>query len=80
MTKAEKRDKKFGNLVVILVIILNILYTAGALYAFIRVGSEPTTLTISWFGFTTTELLALAKIKMDKIKSGQGNTQGGNIL
>ena len=54
---------KFSKLVVISVILLNIVFTVAVFYVFCRVGSEPTALVAAWFGFTTAELWALAKIK-----------------
>lgn len=65
MTKKKGRFSKF---IVILVILLNVAFTLGIFYLFLKVGSEPTTLIGSWFTFTTVELWSLAKIRRDKIK------------
>jgi len=65
MTKKKGRFSKF---IVILVILLNVAFTLGIFYLFLKVGSEPTTLIASWFTFTTAELWSLAKIRRDKIK------------
>jgi len=65
MTKKKGRFSKF---IVILVILLNVAFTLGIFYLFLKVGSEPTTLIGSWFTFTTVELWNLAKIRRDKIK------------
>ena len=57
---------KFSNIIVIAVVILNVIFTATVLYVFSKVGSEPTVLIGSWFGFTISELLGLASIKKAK--------------
>jgi hypothetical protein len=62
-----KRKNIFSKIIVAAVVILNILFTAGALYAFLKVGSEPVVLTGSWFGFTTGELWMLSSIKKTKV-------------
>jgi flagellar basal body-associated protein FliL len=66
----EKKGKKgrFSKLIVTLVVILNILFTAAVLYIFLCTGNEPTTLIGCWFGFTTIELWALAGIKKKEIE------------
>lgn len=40
----------------------------GAIYIFLRVGSEPSTLIGAWFAFTTGELWALSSIKRKEIE------------
>jgi len=65
MTKKKGRFSKF---IVTLVILLNVAFTLGVFYLFLKVGSEPTTLIASWFSFTTVELWSLSKIKRDKVK------------
>lgn len=60
--------KKFSTIVVVAIIILNIIFTASVLYVFLKVGSEPTVLVATWFGFTTGELWLLANIKKEKVK------------
>lgn len=62
--------KKFSSLIVISVIILNIIFTSAVLYVFLKVGSEPTSLVVAWFAFTTGELFLLANIKKEKVKKG----------
>lgn len=65
---------RFSKWIVAAVIILNAVFAAAVLYAFLRVGSEPSTLVTAWFAFTTGELLALAGIKRKKIdRGGDGN-------
>lgn len=59
---------KFSKLIVVLVICLNSIFTAAALYAFIIVGSEPVALIAAWFSFTTGELWMLSYIKNTKVK------------
>lgn len=59
---------RFSKLIVSLIILLNVLFTAGVLYVFLRVGSEPATLIGAWFAFTTGELWMLSSIKKKKIK------------
>lgn len=58
-----KKQGKFSKKIVSLVILLNVIFTAVVLYIFFRVGSEPTTLIVSFFAFTTGELWMLASIK-----------------
>jgi len=58
---------KFSKLIVSLVILLNIIFTASMIYVFTKVGNEPTTLITAWFGFTTVELWALAGIKKREV-------------
>jgi uncharacterized membrane protein YczE len=61
---------KFSKLVVSLVIILNILFTAAVLYIFLQTSSEPTALIAAWFTFTTGELWMLSSIKKKKVERG----------
>ena len=60
---------RFSKFIVTLVILLNVGFTVAVLYAFLRVGSEPTALISAWFGFTTIELWALAGIKKREIET-----------
>lgn len=64
----KKNQGRFSKRIVSLIIFLNVVFTAAVLYVFLKVGSEPTTLVISWFGFTTGELAFLFGIKRKKIK------------
>ena len=68
------KNKKFSKMVVVSIIILNILYTIGALYVFKCTGQEPVTLTGCWFAFTTGELWMLTGIKKKEINSVAKNT------
>lgn len=58
----------FSKVIVISVILLNVLFTLGILYLFIKTGSEPSALIAAWFSFTTVELWSLAGIKKAKEK------------
>ena len=65
---SNKKIRKFSNLIVATVVILNSFFAFGVLLVFLRVGSEPTTLIVSWFAFTTGELWLMKDIKKAKIK------------
>jgi len=67
--KKQKRKSRFSKFIVVLVILLNVAFTLGVFYLFLKVGSEPTTLIASWFSFTTVELWSLSKIKREKEKN-----------
>lgn len=60
--------KKFSKTIVILVLLLNIVFTVAVFYVFLKTGNEPSTLIGAWFAFTTVELWSLAKIKMNEPK------------
>lgn len=66
--KANKKKVRFSKFIVVLVILLNVIFTTGIFYVFTKVGSEPSTLIVSWFGFTTAELWSLSKIKREENK------------
>ena len=65
---------KVSNIMLVLICIMVILYTAAtfALQYFTTVEISPT-LTTAWFAFWGTELVALAAIKTSKVKHGQDN-------
>lgn len=66
---ARKRKKgRYSKFIVLLVVILNAAFAAGALYVFSVVGSEPTALTTAWFAFTTGELWMLKDLKKNQRK------------
>jgi hypothetical protein len=70
---------QYSKIIVAIVIILNVAFAIGSLYAFIRVGKEPKALITTWFTWTTGELWLLAKIKKQKIlKKKDGNENGSN--
>lgn len=60
----------FSKVVVLAVIALVITYTVADMVVFVKVGSEPETLTKWVLGFFIGELWALAFIKNRKVKSG----------
>lgn len=72
----NKKNSNFSKGVVLFVIIANILFTVAVLSAFIMTQTEPSTLIMSWFGFTTAELWSLASIKKTKEKS-KGDDENG---
>jgi len=68
------KKNRFSKFIVTVVILLNILFTAAALYVFLQTGSEPMTLIGCWFAFTTGELWMLSSIKKSKVKKeGENN-------
>jgi len=67
----------FSKKIVALVLILNIAFTIAILYLFCRIGSEPTSLIVAWFGFTTVELWSLSKITREKVKL-EGRDESGD--
>lgn len=71
----SKKKNRFSKFIVTLVIILNTVFTAAVLYAFLKVGSEPMTLIGCWFAFTTGELWMLSSIKKTKIRKDGNDDQ-----
>ncbi len=63
----------FSKIIVAIIVMLNIIFSAAVLYVFLRTSSEPSTLIGCWFAFTTTELWALASIKKSKIKNKESD-------
>lgn len=59
----------FSKILVVFIIIANVVFTARIFDLFSITHNEPSTLIVSWFGFTTGELGLLAFIK---------NKKGGN--
>lgn len=70
--KSKKRKGQYSKFIVVLIIILNILFTLGVFYVFLRTGNEPAALVGCWFSFTTGELFFLSFIKREKIKDKKG--------
>ena len=62
---------KFSKLIVTLIILLNILFTATVLYIFFKTYNEPTVLIGAWFSFTTGELWLVATIKKKEIEKDE---------
>ena len=58
----------FSKFLVWFIILLNIVFTAAVLFVFWHTGAEPSTLVVSWFAFTSSELIATAFIKGKKIR------------
>ena len=69
MTKKKGRYSKF---IVASVIAMNVIFTVAVLLVFLKTASEPSTLIVSWFTFTTGELYVLSSIKKSKVKKGKG--------
>jgi len=67
----------FSKKIVALVLILNIAFTIAILFLFYRIGSEPTSLIVAWFSFTTVELWSLSKITREKVKL-EGRDESGD--
>ena len=67
----EKEKVKFSKWIVALVILMNCAFAGAVLYIFLRVGSEPTSLVVAWFSFTTIELWALATIRKKEMERGE---------
>lgn len=59
---------KYSKRIVLLIIILNVLFTIGVLAVFYHTGNEPSVLVGAFFGFTTGELWLLSGIKKKKIE------------
>lgn len=70
---------KFSKLIVTLIIMLNVLFTIGVLYVFLRVGNEPMALIGSWFAFTTGELWLLASIKKKEVTHNEDRLETETI-
>ena len=70
MTKKSEKAKKslFSKVIVSVVIILNVMFATAVLAVFLRTSSEPSSLIVAWFSFTTVELWSLAGIKKTKEK------------
>ena len=61
---AINRKKKFSKKIVVLVILLNIIFTMAVFVAAFFNATIPDSLIMAWFAFTTTELVALAGIRI----------------
>ena len=68
----QKKKRKVSNILLVLVCVMIIIYTAATfvLQYFTSVEISPT-LTTAWFAFWGTELVALAAIKTSKLKHGE---------
>ena len=65
MSKKEKKGL-FSKIVVMGVIVLNVIFTIEIMALFHEKGTEPSSLIVAWFSFTTVELWSLAGIKKAK--------------
>lgn len=63
---AKKKKNGFSKIVVMAVIALNVIFTGIVLSLFLKTGTEPSSLIVAWFSFTTVELWSLAGIKKAK--------------
>ncbi len=63
-----KKKGTFSKIIVVSVILLNVIFTIAVLTVFLKTASEPSSLVVAWFSFTTVELWSLAGIKKAKEK------------
>lgn len=59
---------RFSKPLIVLIIVLNVVFTCAIIFLFYKTESEPVVLTTAWFAFTGTELWNMASIKKHKIK------------
>lgn len=59
---------RYSKFIVMLVILLNTIFTGIVLYTYYKIGSEPAIIIGSWFAFTTGELWMLANIKKSEMR------------
>lgn len=62
--KPPAKGGKFSKSLIVAIITMNILFTIAVFWAFVKTSVEPSTLIVSWFAWTGTELLAMAGIKI----------------
>ena len=70
------KKARFSKFVVSFIVLVNCLFTAAALFVFLRTGAEPTALIAAWFAFTTGELMALAGLHHSENKSKTDKEDG----
>lgn len=68
----------YSKLIITLIILLNVAFTAYLLYILPQLTFEPSTLIVSWFGFTSGEAGLLALIKIFKVKKGGKQDESEN--
>jgi hypothetical protein len=74
MEMAKKKKKSFFSKVIVsLVIALNVVFTTAVLVIFLKTYTEPSSLIVAWFSFTTVELWSLAGIKKAKERKDDNN-------
>jgi hypothetical protein len=66
--KSKSKKGAFSKIIVSLVIALNVIFTLAVLILFSETSTEPSSLIVAWFSFTTVELWSLAGIKKAKEK------------
>lgn len=64
---------KYSKGIVALIIALNVFFSAAVLLVFWHTGSEPSSLIVAWFAFTTGELWMLSGIKKKKVEAKNEN-------
>lgn len=69
LKKKGETKTHFANRIVCTIIVMNILFVIASFYVAYASQITLDTLTISWFAFTGTELVALAGIRVTKNKS-----------
>ena len=62
----KKKKNLFGKIIVTSVILLNVIFAIAVLTVFSKTSTEPSSLVVAWFSFTTVELWSLAGIKKAK--------------
>ena len=73
MAKKKKSSSLFSKFIVSIVIALNVAFTIAVLTVFIKTSTEPSSLVVAWFSFTTVELWSLAGIKKAKARKDDNN-------
>lgn len=74
MAMAKKKKKSiFSKVIVSTVIALNVIFTIAVLVVFLKTSTEPSSLIVAWFSFTTVELWSLAGIKKAKERKDDDN-------
>ena len=68
----KKKKGYFSKIIVTSVILLNIIFAITVLAIFSKTSSEPSSLIVAWFSFTTVELWSLVGIKEAK-ERGENN-------
>ena len=69
----NKKKSFFSKLIVSAVIALNVIFTIAVLIVFLKTSTEPSSLIVAWFSFTTVELWSLAGIKKAKERKGDNS-------
>lgn len=62
----KKKKSMFSKIIVASVILLNVIFAIAVLSVFSKTSTEPSSLVVAWFSFTTVELWSLAGIKKAK--------------